>query len=141
MIINSEYLKTLVALLFAFGTLGCAGSRHYHAIPAEGPPSVPRYLEIEKEASVATLHFPVGTYSLQAADDVGYYYAAPRKIAQHTAAGSRFRDGGIYVNKRDLRRLRGYIYLSGARTHVGNLSRVKHEFRGEGPVEDNPPEF
>ena len=138
-----DWLRTLAALLFAFGVLSCAGGRHYHPIPAEGPPPTPRYLELERETQVATLHFPAGVYSLKAADDVGYYYAAPGKIIQHTGDRSRFRNGGIYVNKRDPRRLRGYIYLAGALTHVGNLSRVKHEFRDEelttnGPAFDPP---
>lgn len=124
-----QKLPTLVNVLIAVVLTSCAGSRHYHSIPAEGPPSTPRYLEIQKEVSASTLHFPPGVYSLSAADDVGYYYSAPRKITQHTAAGSRSRDGGIYVNKRDPRKLRGYVILAGARTHVGNLSRVKHEFR------------
>ena len=116
-------------LIVALLLISCAGSRHYHPIPAEGPPSTARYLELEREASASTLHFPAGLYSLHAEDDVGYYYAAPQKIAQHTATGLRWREGGIYVNKRDPRKLRGYVILAGARTHVGNLSRVKHEFR------------
>jgi hypothetical protein len=107
----------------------CAGSRHYHPVPGEGPPTTPRYLEVSSEASVATMHFPAGTYSLNAEDDVGYYYRAPRKIAEHGAAGTPiFHDGGIYVNKRDPRRLRGYVYWAGKLTHLGNLSRVKHQF-------------
>ena len=121
--------RAAVSLLVALVLTSCAGSRHYHPIPAEGPPETLRYLELRAEASVATLHFPAGVYSLHAADDVGYYYAAPRKIAQHTALGSKFREGGIYVNKRNPAKLRGYVILAGARTHVGNLSRVKHEFR------------
>lgn len=78
---------------------------------------------------MATMHFPPGEYELSAEDDVGYYYAAPRKIMQHTAVGSRARSGGIYVNKRNPKKLRGYVYWAGARTHLGNFSRVKHEFR------------
>lgn len=106
----------------------CAGSRHYHALSAEGP-RTPSYLQLARPVSVATLHFPAGVYSLQAADDAGYYYAAPRSIVQHTAAGSVFRKGGIYVNKRDPPKLRGYVYWGGALTHVGNFPRARHEFR------------
>ena len=120
---------TLVVSLLALILAGCAGGRHYHAIPAEGPPPTPRYLQLEREAQVATLHFPVGVYSLNAEDDVGYYYAAPQKIAEHTSIGSHLREGGIYVNKQNPSKLRGYVYWGGVRTHVGNLSRVKHEFR------------
>lgn len=132
----TSFVVSLLALTFA----SCAGGRGYHPIPAEGPPPTPRYLQIEREVQVATLHFPVGVYSLKAEDDVGYYYAAPRKIAEHTAIGSQFRDGGIYVNKRDPSRLRGYVYLAGALTHVGNLSKVKHEFR-EGSEQYQPEEL
>lgn len=119
----------VAGLMVALVLTGCAGSRHYRAIPAEGPPPTPRFLEIQREVSVATMHFPRGVYCLSAEDDVGYYYAAPRKIMQHTAVGSTARDGGVYVNKRNPHKLRGYVYWAGARTHLGNLSRVKHEFR------------
>ncbi|MGH8101113.1 MAG: hypothetical protein ACREIW_07430 [Chthoniobacterales bacterium] len=109
----------------------CAGSRHYHALPAEAAPSIARYLELNRPVHVATLHFPAGVYSLQAADDAGYYYAAPRSIVQHTAAGLVFRNGGVYVSKRDPRKLRAYVYWGGALTHLGNFSRARHEFREE----------
>lgn len=122
---RTAFINVFIALLLT----SCAGSRHYHSIPAEGPPATPRYLELERDVKVATLHFPAGLYSLHAADDVGYYYAAPRKIAEHTSIGSKLREGGIYVNKRNPRKLRGYVIWGGARTHVGNLSRAKHEFR------------
>ena len=122
---------TLALSATALILTSCVGGRNYHSIPAEGPPPTPRYLELHREVQVATLHFPTGVYSLRAADDAGYYYAAPRKIIEHTAAGSRFRDGGIYVNKRDPEKLRGYVYWSGVRTHVGNFSKAEHEFRDE----------
>jgi hypothetical protein len=115
-------LSTFYLLLFS-----CAGSRHYHPIPAEGPPAIARYLELRSEVSVATMHFPAGTYSLVAEDDRGYYYRAPRKVAEHSAGAPIWHDGGIYVNKRDPRRLRGYVYWGGKLTHVGNLSRARHD--------------
>ena len=121
---TARLLNLCLALLLS----ACAGSRHYHAIPAEGPPTTPRLLEVRSEVSVATMHFPAGTYLLTAEDDVGYYYRAPRKIAEHTAGTPIYHDGGIYVNKRDPRRLRGYVYWGGKLTHLGNLSRVKHQF-------------
>ncbi len=124
---------------------GCAGSRDYHPIPAEGPPAVPKYLELERSVHVATLHFPTGTYFLQATDDAGYYYAAPQPVVEHTAIGSRGHKGGIYVDKRDPSKLRGYVYWDGALTHIGNFSGARHEFRGggeeaPGPA-DEPPQF
>src|ERR1043165_9400746 len=104
----------VILLVSGLFLAGCAGSRHYHAIPAEGPPGAPRYLEIQREGSVDTMHFPPGEYSLSAEDDAGYYYAAPRKIMRHDASGSRGHIGGVYVNKRDPRKLRGYVYWGGA---------------------------
>jgi hypothetical protein len=117
-------LSTLAFLLFS----SCAN--HHFRVPAEGPTSnAPRYVELFAETQVATLHFPPGAYSFYALDDVGYYYRAPRKIVEHTGGSSVLRDGGIYVNKRNPRKLRGYVYLSGALTHVGDLSRARHQFR------------
>ena len=130
----------LLALLLA----SCAGGRNYHAIPAEGPSSVPKYLELERSVHVATLHFPTGTYSLRAADDNGYYYAAPRPVMEHTSIGSRSHRGGIYVNKRDPQKLRGYVYWGGALTHIGNFSKARHEFHGGGEETfdaQNEPQF
>lgn len=115
-------LPALAVLLF-----GCAGGRHLHPIPAEGPSPVPRYLELYSEVHVATLHFPAGAYTLNAVDKIGYYYRAPRKIAEHLGAGSVWHNGGIFVSKRNPAKLRGYVYRAGALTHVGNLSHTKHE--------------
>jgi hypothetical protein len=113
--------------------LGCAGSSHPQLIsPSEGPPTR-RYLELYSEKQIATLHFPAGVYTLSAADKIGYYYRAPRKIRE----GYAWRDGGIFVSKRDPEKLRGYVYRAGTVTHVGNLSHVKHRFGGE----DIPAEF
>jgi hypothetical protein len=146
--IHSTPLRTnreIVTKLYRFNTLtlqrfnfaaasallivACAGSRHFH-VPAEGPPrDAPLYVDLLAETQVATLHFPPGSYAFYALDDVGYYYRAPRKVIQHTGGGSVLRNGGIYVNKSDPKKIRGYIYLAGALTHVGDLSRTRHEFR------------
>ena len=126
---NSSTLQLFSVCASALLLTACAGSRHFHVV-AEGPTSnMPQYVELETGAQVATLHFPPGAYSFYAADDAGYYYSAPRKIVQHRGEGSVLRDGGIYVNKRNPKRLRGYVYIAGALTHVGNLSSTKHEFR------------
>jgi hypothetical protein len=107
---------------------GCAGSSHPRLIsPSEGPTAA-RYLEIDQELHAATLHFPPGVYVLNAADKIGYYYRAPRKIAERTIHGSLWREGGIFVSKRNSQKLRGYVYRAGAITHVGNFSRAKHRF-------------
>src|ERR1043166_2488498 len=99
-------LSTLAFLLSA-----CAGGRHFHAIPAEGPATnAARYLELWSETRVATLHFPAGLYTLHATDDAGYYYQAPRKIAEHAPGVSVWHDGGIFVSKHSPRKLRGYVF-------------------------------
>jgi len=89
----------------------------------------PRYLDFGSDVSVATLHFPAGTYSLYAEDSAGFYYRAPRKIAEHSAGIPIEHDGGIYVSKRNSDRLRGYVSWGGKLTHVGDFSRRRHEFR------------
>jgi len=107
--------------------LGCAGSSHPRLIsPSEGPPTR-RYLRLEAEKQIATLHFPAGIYTLDAADKIGYYYRAPRKIRE----GYAWHDGGIFVSKRDPQKLRGYVFRAGTVTHVGNFSRVPHRFISE----------
>ncbi len=117
------------ALAAASLLLTSCANQHFR-VPAEGPPSdAPRYVELLSETQVATLHFPPGPYSFYAVDDMGYYYRAPRKILEHTGGGSVPCNGGIFVSKRDPRKLRGYVYLAGALTHVGNLSRARHELR------------
>jgi hypothetical protein len=115
----------LIALLFP----SCLGSKQFEMIPAEGPPPAAQYLELESEVAAATLHFPAGLYTLYATDTTGYYYRAPQKIIQHTGGGSVPHEGGVYVRKRDPDNIRGYVFIAGALTHVGNLSKVYHQFR------------
>jgi hypothetical protein len=114
----------------------CAGSSHPQLIsPSEGPPSR-RYIELLNEKQIATLHFPAGLYTLNAVDKIGYYYRGPRKIRE----GYAWRDGGIFVSKRDPQKLRGYVFRAGTITHVGNLSRVNYRFIGEDiPAESGSP--
>jgi hypothetical protein len=38
------------------------------------------------------------------------------------------REGGVFVSKRNPKKLRGYVFWTGALTHVGNFSRKKHQF-------------
>ena len=121
---SPKIVVCFVALLFA----SCLGSRQFQMIPAEGPPPTAEYLELESETSAATLHFPAGLYTLYASDSTGYYYRAPRKIIQHAGAGPVPHEGGLYVRK-DTQSLRGYVYIAGALTHVGNFSKIEHRFR------------
>jgi len=125
---------------FYFVLFGCAGSSHPRLIsPSEGPPS-PQYLEIDSELHAATLHFPAGVYTLNAVDKIGYFYRAPRKIAERIGGGSLWRKGGIFVSKRNPQKLRGYVYRAGTITHVGNFSGAKHRFRDQ-PLASATPDF
>jgi len=105
----------------------CA-SHHFRVIRSGETVTAPRYLELRSEASVATLHFPSGLYSLYAVDKIGHYYRAPRSIVEHTGAGAVPHNGGIFVSKRSRTYLRGYVFRAGALTHLGNLSRTPHVF-------------
>jgi len=119
-----RYFRLLALIACHLSLLGCAGSAHPRLIsPSEGPPSR-RYIELYHEKQIATLHFPAGIYTLDAADKIGYYYRAPRKIRERYA----WLDGGIFVSKRDPQKLRGYVIRAGTVTHVGNFSRVQHRF-------------
>ena len=125
-------LRCFVIFVLPFVIAACAGSSHPRPVAAnEG--TAPRYLEIESAPHVATLHFPRGVYTLSAEDKIGYYYRAPGKIIEHFGGGTAWRDGGIFVSKRNREKLRGYVYRAGAITHVGNFSGAKYEFR-EGDI-------
>src|SRR5256885_16581338 len=133
-------LQVFLLSTLAFLLSSCAGSSHPRAItPSEGPSSA-RYLEIYSELAVATLHFPAGVYTLNAVDKIGYYYRAPRKVAEHIGGGSLGREGGIFVSKRNSQKLRGYVFRAGTITLVGNFSRTKHRFGGE-PLAAVTPDF
>ena len=53
----------------------------------------------------------------------------PQKIVQHSWSGGQPHDGGVFVAKRNHRKLRGYVIMPGGLTHVGNLSHTDHAFR------------
>ena len=134
---KSKFGSVYVLILTSYFCLsGCAGSSHPRLVsPSEGP-IAPRYLELSREKQIATLHFPAGVYTLNAVDKIGYYYRAPKKIAEHIGGGSIGRDGGIFVSKRDPQKLRGYVWRAGAITHVGNFSHAQHRlFDQETPAE------
>jgi hypothetical protein len=117
----------ICSLLVSLSLVGCAN--HHFRTATESPAGAPRSVELLKEKQVATLHFPAGTYPFYASDDKGYYYSSPRPVFEHTGIGSVPRDGGIFVNRRNSKKLRGYIYLAGDLTHIGDLSRTPHRFR------------
>lgn len=120
---------TFAALVAALLLTGCGGTDRRHSISPAGTTAVPPYLELRSKISPGTLHFPTGLYVLDSEDGNGYYYRAPRKIVQRSFAGGYPRDGGIFVSKRDRKKLRGYVIMPGGLTHVGNLSRADYEFR------------
>ena len=136
---TTQRLNLFSILTSSFLLFACAGSPHPQLIsPSEGPPAR-RYIELDADKQIATLHFPAGTYTLSAVDKIGYYYRAPRKIRE----GYAWRDGGIFVSKRDPQKLRGYVYRLGTVTHVGNFSHARYHFVGEDiPAEaDSDPRF
>ena len=122
-------MRTFTGLVVALLLSSYGGSHLVRAATPAETSSIPLYLELRSARSVQTLHFPRGVYVLYARDDQGYYYRAPRKIIQHSFSGSLQRDGGIFVARRDQRKLRGYVFLPSGLTHVGDLSRTDHEFR------------
>ena len=120
--------SALFAILASFSLAGCGGG-HLHKTNALETRTTPPYLVMRSEVSAATLHFPRGIYVLDQTDDKGFYYRAPRKISQRSWSGGLPYDGGIFVSKRDRRKLRGYVIMPGGLTHVGNFSSSDHEFR------------
>ena len=121
------FTASLLAVI-AIGLAGCGGTDRRQAVnPATT--KAPPYLELRRNTSAGTIHFPRGLYSLETEDRNGYYYRTPTKVYQHSFGGSYPHDGGIFVSKRDQRKLRGYVMMPGGLTHVGNLSRADYQFR------------
>src|SRR4051812_365171 len=117
-------LFAIIAIAFS----GCGGSdRRQPVNPAAT--TAPPFIELRRNTSAGTIHFPRGLYTLDTEDSNGYYYRTPTKVYQHSFGGSYSHDGGIFVSKRDQRKLRGYVMMPGGITHVGNLSRADYQFR------------
>jgi len=107
---------------------GCGGTDRRHSVNSAATIAAP-YLELRADISAGTLHFPRGIYVLDTEDRNGYYYRAPRKIHQRGFYSAIPRDGGIFVSKRNQKKLRGYVIMPSGLTHVGNLSSADYEFR------------
>ncbi len=127
----SENVRTLAVSALLLLLVSCASERNYHAIPPGEGPRVPRFVELNDEPSIATIHFPRGLYTLEAEDNGGYYYRSPRPLTKHAFAGVQPYDGGIYLRKDRRQKLRGYLIWAGGRTKIGNLSRARLNFRDE----------
>jgi hypothetical protein len=119
----------LVAGLTALLLTGCGGMDRRHPVNPAASSRTPPFIELRSDISAGTIHFRRGLYSLESEDQLGYYYRAPAKVYQRSFSGSYGHDGGIFVSKRDQRKLRGYIIMNSGLTHVGNLSRADYEFR------------
>ncbi len=111
----------LFVLIFLFVSCASKSQRATRAV-------LPRFLELQREQSIATVHFPRGDYSLADEDRDGYYYRSPRSVIKHAFAGSQPYDGGIFLSKKG-NRLRGYIVWAGGWTKVGNISPSAIQFR------------
>lgn len=107
---------------------GCGGTDRRHPVNSSST-TVAQFVELRSEASAATIHFPRGLYSLDSEDHHGYYYRAPGKVYQRSFPGSVARDGGIFVSKRNQRKLRGYVVMPAGVTLVGNLSGADYQYR------------
>ncbi|MEP6808932.1 MAG: hypothetical protein ABI992_01715 [Chthoniobacterales bacterium] len=106
----------------------CSAEGSYSPLaPGEGP-SLPQVVVLRDEPSISTMHFPRGVYRLEAQDNAGYYYRAPRRLMKHAFAGFQTYDGGIYVSKRSPQKLRGYLVWAGGRTKIGDLSSAHLQF-------------
>lgn len=117
------------ALTVALFLGGCGGADRRHPVNPAMTATVARYVELLSETSAGTIHFPRGLYSLESEDHHGYYYRAPGKLYQRSFSGRSPHDGGIFVSKRNQRKLRGYVVMPGGVTHVGNLSGANYQFR------------
>ena len=120
-------LRALSTVLITLLLAGCGGTDRRQ--PVTSSTTAPPFLELRSNISAGTLHFPRGLYTLETQDQNGYYYRAPGKIYQHSFGGGYGHDGGIFVSRRDQRKLRGYVIMGGGLTHVGNLSRADYQYR------------
>jgi hypothetical protein len=108
---------------------GCGGADRRQPVKPAARTTAAPFIAMLSDTSAGTIHFPRGLYSLDSEDHHGYYYRAPGKIYQRSFSGRLPYDGGIFVSKRNLRNLRGYVIMPGGLTHVGNLSGANYQFR------------
>jgi hypothetical protein len=121
-------IRRVLIFAIALGLAGCGGTDRRHAVNPAATTAAP-YLELRADTTASTIHFPRGLYSLQSEDGNGYYYRAPGSVYQRSFTSGLPHEGGIFVSKRDQRKLRGYVVMPGGVTLVGNLSGAAYEFR------------
>jgi hypothetical protein len=121
--------RVITALLTALLLVSCGGTDRRYSVNPAGTATTPPFIELRADTSAGTIHFPRGLYSLDSEDHHGYYYRAPGKVYQRSFSGRWPYDGGIFVSKRNQRKLRGYVVMPGGLTHVGNLSGANYQFR------------
>ncbi|MFL6569425.1 MAG: hypothetical protein ACJ8LI_09670 [Chthoniobacterales bacterium] len=73
------------------------------------------------------MHFVPGLYSLEATDNTGWFYRAPKGVIEHSFSGSSKHEGGIFL-ARDTGSMRGYVVWAGGRSKIGNLSSATVRF-------------
>ena len=113
--------RYLIAII-AMGLTGCATPPPVAYTPRQ-------HLELRSSPAVSTIHFPAGVYVLSSEDNSGFYYAAPGGVVKHSFAGPQRYDGGLFLDRRNPRKLRGYIIWAGGVTKIGDLSRQPYSFR------------
>jgi hypothetical protein len=127
--IGMRPIVAALVLTAALSLAGCGGTDRRHSVNPAGTTVIPPFIELGSETSATTIHFPQGLYSLDSEDQHGYYYRAPGKVYQRSFSGRLPYEGGIFVSKRNQKKLRGYVVLPGGVTHVGNLSGANYRFR------------
>jgi hypothetical protein len=126
--IFSVVLTTAFLALVAMAFSGCGGSDRRRPVNPAATTAA-HFVELRSDTSAGTIHFPRGLYSLDTEDRNGYYYRAPGKVYQRSFSGRYPHDGGIFVSRRNPRKLRGYVIMPSGITHVGNLSSSDYQFR------------
>src|ERR1041384_890391 len=108
---SHRVLTGTALVLFAVVLTGCGGTDRRRPVNAAATTTVARFVELRSNTSAGTIHFLRGLYSLESEDRNGYYYRAPVKVYERTFAGRMPRDGGIFVSRRNPRKLRGYVVM------------------------------